>query len=406
MLKYHNLKLLELLIFKFRKREVAKVYNKIDNNEFTYDTIVVSRPLRVTFVAGVGDMRVIRLAAAAQSAGIKTQLIIRQTTPFRDDMVHTEFFERVVWLDNWSWPWEVDSFQKNILEFNTDIIHCCMQLDANALAVYLLAICPLPLVGDAYDMVNVQYTPHDNFTKSWYPTQSALEQIWYRNVDGICFRSPYFSIMKRYRILPKNNCKITIVPEPLLSINNYYKTSTDSKNILLSPFTDNIEQEIELIGDALKGTNINCYVIPIDITKNIKFNERFTIIGQMTYRKYCDFLNTIDAYIQLPRKLSLYHPRVKKENAYLIWRNNWCDVIERGKHLFIPECYKFVFNYFKETQLVHFFGSDDPISNEFWNKKINNILQCQNIPDLSKYNYLTYGKKLEKFYMSILTKHN
>jgi hypothetical protein len=356
-------------------------------------------------VAGVGDMRVMRLAAAAQSAGIKTQLIIRKTTSYRDDMVRREFFDRVVWLEKWSWPWEIDTFQKSITEFGTDIVHCCLQLNTNALAAHLLATCPLPLVGDAYDMVTVQYHPQHDFAKKWYASQSVLEQLWYKNADGICFRSPYFGIMKHYNILPQKNCKITIIPEPLLEV-ACSRENNSVKNILLSPFSDNIEKELEMISEALNDTGINCYIIPMGITKNIKLDKRFTIIEQMPYKQYGHFLNTIDAYIQLPRSLLIYPARVKKENAYLIWRNNWSDVIERGVHLFVPEFFQYVFGYFRKTEIVHYFGKDELISHKFWSKRLIKILNCQNKPDLSRYNYINCGRKLKKFYESIVIRNN
>lgn len=380
---------------------VALLTGSYDRSHVRRPYLSESEPLRVTFVAGMCDMRVMRLAAAAQSAGVKVQLVVLHSN--RDDMFCPQYFEQVVWID--AWPQDLEKTLQAIQDFGSHLVHCHMQLNFNQGAMWLLASCPLPIIGDAYDMVNVQYNPDYPDSCEWYPIQSELEKIWYRSVEGVCFRSPYRASMKKRRIEMRASAPYIHLPEPLVkaSCTSQKSFKQTSYNIFLPYWRRETDEDFKRLEKFIK--NFPCELFVIDYLDNPShLSAEYHPVAPMKYAEYKKFLDKIDIVLMLPT--------THVKNDFLITEeikgnhgNKYTEFFEKNILLLEPEYYKYICNYYCKTNLLISYNADEIFTESFWGavlKKKERLNIVDNID--TRYFEEFQGQRLSVFYENFFLK--
>lgn len=363
------------------------------------------QPLRVTFVAGVGDMRVVRLAAAAQSVGIKVQLVIRRTPPHRDEMVdgHSQYFENIVWFEHW--PGDLDKCLEAIHAFGSHLVHCHMQLDFNQAGVWLLAACDLPIVGDAYDMVNVQANLEHPDVKKLALPQVAWEKVWYQNAEGICFRSPYRKYMERKGIFFRKDAHFVHAPEPVVTERLFAGNKEDVVcNIMLFYWYAGSKTFFNRIKKCILSDNLKLFTINLQCIDGLPASV--SSLPVCPYIEWIGWLQRSDAYVLVPVNDELSDvPRYTNIPIQDSFANRVIDVLENGAILVLPDDWRYKKNLLKKTSRVLVISAEDLSKSEFWASLPEKIAKLREKPyDFSHCNEVYIGQKLFKFYSRILGK--
>lgn len=361
-----------------------------NNNNF-------EQPLRVTFVAGMGDMRVMRIAYAAQSAGIKVQLIIERGEEHRNNVVRPDFFDSVFWIHNLFH--NIDVVVVAINNFKSQLVHCFMQCNYNHAAVLLKLNCKLPIIGDAYDMVAVQYNLNSPVIQDWLRQSAEYEKIWYPIVDGICFRSPYKKFMTKQNIMPKQNAEIIHLPEPImLPIQEKISKPNQSKKILLylHRIHEHHIKKLEPIIDFFHG--IEFYCIDLNNFKTKYKNKRIKFIPKMDYNNWILFLKQIDAYVLTP----MIHADLfgYKDNLPDQFSNRFVDILNNNVKLVVPDSLRYAKNIFKKTNYAIVYEEDDFLSIESWKVLLKKVYN-PTLPNMDYIGHIESGQKLKRFYQKI-----
>lgn len=364
-------------------------------------------PIRVTFISGRGDLRVMRLAAAAKSAGIQTQLIIRTTGKQHNDLVDESLFEKVLWFG--ALPYDLPEIIKAIDNFGSHLVHCHMELDFNQAGVWLLTACDLPFVGDAYDMVNAQYIPEHDWNKNWYPAQSKWEKVWYENAEGICFRSPYRKHMERRGIFFRKDALYTLTQEPILSscINERSPEVNKPCKVLLEFFGDHTEKWFQRFEQcSLDTSNFEFSTIqygPIDDLPKPTF---CTIHPFLPHKDWLQLIRSTDVFINVPfESFPGVRPSIVQDVRKDLSSNHYIECLEAGMILVLPKEYTFPYNYNRKTNRVIRCDGNEFESSEFWKSLPGRISKLRSKKaDFSYCNEIAIGRKLYNFYVRILKK--
>lgn len=363
---------------------------------------------RVAFVASLGDMRVMRLAAAAQSAGLKILLLIQHDTKLRDGMVDPTLFERVVWFN--SVPEDLPLILDEIRKFGADLAHCHIQCDRNYLGAWLIANCDVPFVGDAYDMVNVQFNPdyppfkdptHPEY-KDWLPQNNFWEKRWYENSDGICFRSPYKRMMEREGIYLSKKAQYIHLPEPLLE--KFYERpdkNQEKRSMLFWIWRDeclNDVRKLEKIWERHHVESILLNCLDHDL-ENI--SDRHTVIRTLDFNNYQKLLRKLDFILMLPITPNIDQPDYRHDSIPRVFSNKFIDFIEKGCIFFLSKQYRYIHNFLKKTGYCVPYTKDEIMKPEFWARVFSMTPNYdKEIPDF--YFEKFQGEKLKKFYAEVV----
>ena len=359
--------------------------------------------MKVTFVSGLIDMRVIRLAAAAQSCGIDVQLIGRDEH-WAKGMLDDKYFSEVhVYSDlGAAWP-EVLARMEH---FGSELVHCHMQWPYNHLCWWLLRTCKLPIVGDAYDMVNVQYEMDHPRTVNWAPRQRNREKLWLRRVDGICFRSPYLKYLESEGIVPKESCQTILMPEPLLS--EVYEAAPDPvvreiNHISMMYWNEDHSEDLAELAPYCAGIeNLRFHAIVRDKNYPVAPPSYLTMHDLMPKHVYNRFLDLIDAYVIFPS--ALRPGRCRTDTMCDFFGNRLPEVLERKKLIILPRWRTYIKDLYPEDSLI-LFDHEESLTREFWESLPARIAEKKQAKaDMHPFLEIETGKKLHEFYRNVI--HN
>lgn len=347
---------------------------------------------RVAFVASLGDMRVMRLAAAAQSAGLKLLLLVQHDTAHRDGMVMPELLEKVVWYN--SVPHDLPLILDEIKAFDADLVHCFIQCDRNHLGAWLIANCDVPFVGDAYDMVNVQFNPDYPDYGHWYPQNSLWEKRWYENSDGICFRSPYKRAMTTLGIKLPEKVPFIHIPEPLLRTDG--EKAQKKRQILVSCHDRLLYDIIPDLERIWKNMGLEIIILDSGNCTPDHIKKAYTVFPKLLYKEYTKLLSESCCLFLSPFPEDVIRRNDRFEFVHLVFQNKSVDALQYKCSLLFPSWYKYIGTLYKRTG--KFFGYD--ISSLFdgnlWSRAVGAGMENTDLPDA--YFEARAGEKLRTFY--------
>lgn len=369
--------------------------------EYLWDGI---SPLRVTFFASLGDMRVMRLAAAAKAVGIHVQLVICHFNQQRDDMIIPDYFDKVVWIN--SVPGDLPIALAAIREFGSHLVHCFMQCTANHCGVWLLASCDLPIVGDAYDMVNVQYNPEIEREERWFSKNSIWEKIWYENCEGVCFRSPYKKFLQRGNFSSRKSTQMMHLPEPMIDCCKMQNRISEQIKVLIWYYEEPSRKffsKLESLG-IFRLDNILFYTI--DCTGGVvqeRKIDNLTICPTLPYKEWIALLSACDAYV-VPDWCDILDPLKYIQSArYDHFGNRYPEALENDCFLILSENYRYCKSLYKTTNRALAIKYDEFFSCAFWKNLPQQLKALKQCPaDFSRVNVTSASQKIYKFYKSIL----
>ncbi len=365
-------------------------------------------PLRVTFFASLGDMRVMRLAAAAKAAGIHVQLVVCHFNQQRDDMIDPSTYDKVVWVD--SIPGDLSVVLDAIHDFDSHLVHCFMQCTANHCGVWLLAACDLPMVGDAYDMVNVQYALETSTGENRLAVNSEWEKIWLANCEGVCFRSPYKKYLQKGGVVSCKWENAIHLPEPVITKCNKQKKPTKTANILIWYYEEpsrNFFSKLESLG-IFRIPDVFFYTIDCSGTADHERKiDNLTIYPTLSYNEWVTLLSLCDAYV-VPDWQEVLNPLVYRQvPRYDHFGNRYPEALENDCCLILSENYRYCKNLYKTTNRTLVISPKDFFSRVFWEGLPQKLQLIRRQPaNFASVNHEYAGNKLSAFYKNILLTDN
>jgi hypothetical protein len=376
---------------KYADSILAQSVSRTQKNQY----LTGNEQLKVTFVAGCGDMRVTRIAAAAKAAGMKVQLIVRRKNILCDSMIDERYFDNIVWID--MWPQELGKTITAIEEFGSHIVHCHMWLTCNNIALWLLCSCSTPVVCDAYDMVNIQYKICEK-TKHWLPTQRSLEKIWLQSADGICFRAIYKRILHSGDIQFKNGCRFLNFAEPLILDDKMIPMHDTKRMKILSMYNHpSCEQDLRRLDGSQCG--LEFVVIRCWATLHSYVPPGMQTYEPLAYADYTSVINECVGYLELPSSLEAIPDRYNKDNLKYFRANRHADCLERGLVLFLPKYWEYPFMYYKGSNRAFTYSPGEICSGNFSRILAERLHAASRVPaKLTPYGEHRQGVRLKNFY--------
>lgn len=372
-----------------------------------------TRPLRISFFAGADNQRILRLALTAKTAGYSVQVIIQTSTPLE---AYAEF-DSVIYFE--SIFVDMQRIAEAIESFDADCVHAVIQMHVNLLLVALLLTVKVPVIGDAYDMVNVQY---QDFVLAHLPYEKRLERLWLEDIDGLCMRAPYLGLMKKAGIRPKR-IPVATVYDPLIPERCHFpqklRESDGKFHIMVLGFhrapaedTESIEQLLPY----LVSCNVQVHMLIVRNPDNIistlhkQYLQKYNCItyhDKMPYPAYMQLLGSMDMLMECQNALNCpievmgYTP----SSVPFHFPNKNCDCIENNVIRYIPECMTYS-KWFCNRAGIGVKNSDIEVyTTHFWkniihNKSIDREQYKKNIIDICEY---TNNRLLNLYKKSLYT---
>lgn len=306
-------------------------------------------PMRLTFFAGADNLRVLRLALTAKAAGCNVQVIIQSSVALEA----YDCFDSVVYFTNIFT--DLQRITEEIDNFNTDCVHAVIQMHVNLLLVALLLAVDVPVIGDAYDMVNIQYK---DSAVTHLPHEKRLERLWLTDIAGLCMRAPYLGLIKKAGLkigrIPAATVYDPLIPE-WCNFPQKLRDSDGKFHIMVFGFYRNPAQDTESIEQLLPylaACNVHVHVIIICNANNIlatlhkKFLQKYDCItyhDKMSYPDYTKLLGSMDMLLEChntpycPIEAMGYTPN----STPFHFPNKNCDCIENNVLRYVPECMKY-----------------------------------------------------------------
>lgn len=364
--------------------------------------------MHITFLSSRIDMRIMRLAYAAKAVDIKLHLCVQDCT-VSPGMFELNVFDKISLYTNlYS---QINHILQEVYDFESALIHCFVSVEYNQDAVLLVKRCGIPVIGDAYDMINTQYTPECHEYAKWpTPQQAALEKYWVERVDGICFRSPYLRFLKEKQINPKDDCIFAHIAEPVISkkYNNFCKkVDRNNFSIYLGYWFDAFSDEFNSIEKYCIPTSYNFYALPYPVFVNkLSPPEYVKLYQNMPYTIYIKFIKKFDMTILTPFKEKDQDCLYPGMTRY-IFSNSVVDLIETGKAVFIPKWRLYMRSLFSKLNRVIFFDPEEIYTHKFWTELPGRVQSVLEKPeDISSVDENSAGARMKKFYIEVLRHHH
>jgi len=376
-----------------------------------------TRPLRVTFIADYVSPRVTRHMACAKHGGMTVQGIFKEG-PAPYTTLEPCFYDTLTYYKNSSQ--DLDAIIQEITTFDADIVHMPTHLHVNETALALTCSLPFPLVGDAYDLLNIIFNK-ETVIKNYFEAQLNLECGWFRNVDGLCMRSRVIQFANRSGMLRKGTGAIYF-PEVCFenTLNHTRLSDCDGKVhcIITGTMDYTFGECLSQLAPYIKDTNTIIHIVPTYYEKGTK-NPQVEKICQalekysffhfhntMPHDQYSIFLGTMDILIDgIFIELPIYDREKTGESQAAIYSmgNRICDALEQDVLIMVSPLYKDRARLATVAHRAIIVRRNELLSTPFWRDlqtKVKMALQTQ--MNLEKLSPPYQSKRLERFYHSVM----
>ena len=376
--------------------------------------------MRVTFYSSRLDMRISRVALAAKAAGVALQLIVPKGI-FNWNLPCPSPFDEVACFDGCEGDYK--ELFALIHRFNSDLAHLFVSHYANRHALALVAAPPVPIVGDAYDLMHAQYR-REGRDKSFFQ-ELVAEQFWLRRVHGLCLRSKYVKLLKE----EDNYCcgkQVLLFPEPLISSFMRSKTklsSYDGRVHVLSIVDHSLAggetAHFERILKAALSSDVVFHVLQwpyVCISRELQcyLKRRFGNIffyEYMDFTRYTNFMAKMDLVIQ---NTDFY--KTDSTALYLVYRQEACpfffsnkinEVIENNSVYGIPAVFASQYRYAAKARRGLAFARGELESPSFWIELPGRLREMYAVsPVVNRLNERYQGARLRRFYEKVRSSIN
>lgn len=370
-----------------------------------------TRPKRITFFSGADNPRILRLAQTAKAAGCIVQIIIQSSAPLEgyDD------FDSIIHFDNIFT--DLKRITEEIDNFDADCVHAVIQMHVNLLLVALLLVTKVPVIGDAYDMVNIQYK---DSAVTHLPYEKRLERLWLASVSGLCMRAPYLGLIKKAGIkmgrIPAATVYDPLIPERCRFPQKLRET--DGKiHIMTFGFFRKPEEDTESIQQLLPylaSCNVQVHIIMTRNSDNsigmmhkeyLQNYDCITYHDKLPYAAYIQLLGSMDMLMECQN--TLYCPIERMgytaNTVPFHFPNKNCDCIENDVIRYVPECMLFSKWLCRKAGIAVDNKDTEIYSEKFWKNIVHSPKKTkqeylQNIVKMAAYTQ----KKLIKIYNKVI----
>lgn len=373
--------------------------------------------MNITFYSNRLDMRISRLALAAKEAGIALQLIVSDSAEPWQLSVPSPFSSVITYTQ--TTPLHV--LMQHMHNFGTDLIHAFANYSANAHLSALSHQCPLPIVGDAYDMLNSQYA--SKAMPESFPTQLLLEQQWLAQIDGLCLRSRYA------KLLQKAGCyhvgkQVIFMPEPcepsLARARKKFSRHGGTHILFMLDYTlaKGIAGYFIDILRACQDFDIYWHILEWpEIKVPEKFKEYFA--KKFPNVVYHDYMKT-EQYMELMSRVDIatqnldfhFHALIGSYMQYRLdaapyfFSNKINETIECDSIYMIPDYFRAQAEYAQKGRRGISVGPGELVNKDFWRTLSQRVSEIHTEPqNFSKISTQYQGQRLRRFYEKVITGH-
>lgn len=372
--------------------------------------------MKITFFITRLDMRVLRMALAAKEAGIVLQLFsFNKVEPLLVPVPQP--FSDIVYYEN------AQGIQKLIgkaTDFGSELVHAFASCNTNANLVHLCHYCKLPIVGDAYDMMNVQYV--QNIYNTGLMNNIATERQWLDKVDALCLRSRYVKLLKSAQLyhVGKNVMYLPEPYEPRLAVDRVKLSSKSGGTHILFMIDHSLADGdahyfVKMIRSAQEA-NIYFHILEwpsIKVPARLKdyFEKKFPNIfihEFMDFNKYIELVARMDIITQNTD----FYACLNKNGAYGTYRldaapyffaNKVNEALECNALYMVPEFFKAQGDYALKGGRGLVFGQCDLTNEAFWKGLAERVPAMTQKPVTGHHISTGYqGKRLLRFYEKVI----
>lgn len=376
------------------------------------------RPLRVSFITDYVSPRVTRHMACAKQGGMVVQGLFKEA-PVPYTTLAPPLYDELSFYRDCSH--DLNAIIEKVVAFDADIVHLPTHMHVNETTLALTCALPFPVVGDAYDLINVIFNPEIIIRHGFKP-QLAAEKAWFRNVDGLCMRSKVLKYANKNGMLrPKTTA--LFFPEVCVetSIQASKLSDYDGKtHCLVTGTMDYMFGECLLqMATVMNGANIMVHIVPTYYEKGknnpaveqlkdklAKFNC-FQLHHTMPHRHFLRFLAKIDVlldaiFIELP----VYDTAKTGETTATILHgmgNRICDALEQDVAIMVSPQYEDRAKFAATANRAIFARREELMSREFWAGLLTTVRRIRQVPrNLTPFAAPRQSGRLERFYRAVM----